>query len=194
MSPSTNRFHSRWRWLRLSCLLALVVSQVGCLNEILVLSLLLTGPPSVTPAFEAETKKSFTDPDVTVAVEESVVKVVRGDITDMEVDAFVYDITEDLKLGSGHGSAIQQRGGVKIQEALDAIGRCPVGEAAVVVLWLSQWNREGPTARFVPEHAFAVAGCLSSDSGSRRYSPRRCHPPHPAVDRDGLPGARGARR
>jgi O-acetyl-ADP-ribose deacetylase (regulator of RNase III) len=49
----------------------------------------------------------------------------------MEVDAFVFDITEDVKLGSGHGSAIQQRGGVKIQEALDEIGRCPVGEAVI---------------------------------------------------------------
>jgi O-acetyl-ADP-ribose deacetylase len=62
---------------------------------------------------------------------DKVVRVVRDDITDMEVDAFVYDITEDVKLGSGHGSAIQQRGGVKIQEALDAIGRCPVGEAVI---------------------------------------------------------------
>ena len=45
--------------------------------------------------------------------------------------------------------------------------RWPVGEAAVVVLWLSQWNRDGPRARsrheqqvglagFVPEDAFAV--------------------------------------
>jgi O-acetyl-ADP-ribose deacetylase (regulator of RNase III) len=60
-----------------------------------------------------------------------VVRLVRDDITDMEIDAFVFDITEDVKLGSGHGSAIQQRGGVKIQEALDAVGRCPVGEAIV---------------------------------------------------------------
>ena len=60
-----------------------------------------------------------------------VIRVVRDDITDMEVDAFVFDITEDLKVGSGHGSAIQQRGGVKIQEALDAIGSCPVGEAVI---------------------------------------------------------------
>ena len=60
-----------------------------------------------------------------------VVRLVRDDITDMEVDAFVFDITEDAKLGSGHGSAIQQRGGVKIQEALDAIGSCPVGEAVI---------------------------------------------------------------
>ena len=62
---------------------------------------------------------------------DKVIRIVRDDITDMEVDAFVFDITEDLKLGSGHGSAIQQRGGVKIQEALDAIGSCPVGEAVI---------------------------------------------------------------
>ena len=62
---------------------------------------------------------------------DKVIRIVREDITDMEVDAFVFDITEDLKLGSGHGSAIQQRGGVKIQEALDAIGSCPVGEAVI---------------------------------------------------------------
>jgi O-acetyl-ADP-ribose deacetylase (regulator of RNase III) len=62
---------------------------------------------------------------------ERVIRLVRGDITETEVDAFVYDITEDVRLGSGFGSAIQQRGGVKIQEALDAIGRCPVGEAVI---------------------------------------------------------------
>jgi O-acetyl-ADP-ribose deacetylase (regulator of RNase III) len=64
-------------------------------------------------------------------VRDRVMRIVRDDITDMEVDAFVYDITEDVKLGSGHGSAIQQRGGVKVQEALDAIGGCPVGEAVM---------------------------------------------------------------
>ncbi len=58
-------------------------------------------------------------------------RVVRGDITDMEVDAFVFDITEDVKLGSGFGGAIQQRGGIAIQKALDAIGACPTGEAVV---------------------------------------------------------------
>jgi len=67
---------------------------------------------------------------------DKVVRLVRDDITDMEVDAFVYDITEDAKLGSGHGSAIQQRGGVKIQEALDAVGSCPVGEAVITTAGL----------------------------------------------------------
>jgi len=60
-----------------------------------------------------------------------VVRLVRGDITEVEVDAFVYDITSDVKLGSGIGGAIQQRGGVVIQKELDAIGSCPVGEAVV---------------------------------------------------------------
>jgi O-acetyl-ADP-ribose deacetylase (regulator of RNase III) len=60
-----------------------------------------------------------------------VLRLVRGDITDMEIDAFVFDITGDVKLGSGFGGAIQQRGGVVIQKQLDEIGNCPKGEAVV---------------------------------------------------------------
>ena len=57
--------------------------------------------------------------------------LVREDITEMEGDAFVFDITEDVKLGSGFGAAIQQRGGIVIQKELDEIGSCPTGEAVV---------------------------------------------------------------
>lgn len=57
------------------------------------------------------------------------IRLVRGDITDYEVDAFVHDITEDLKLGSGFGGAIQMRGGIVIQKELDKIGTLPVGQA-----------------------------------------------------------------
>lgn len=60
-----------------------------------------------------------------------VVRLIRGDITDLEVEAFVFDITEDLKLGSGYGGAIAQRGGPSVQKQLDALGRLPVGEALV---------------------------------------------------------------
>jgi O-acetyl-ADP-ribose deacetylase (regulator of RNase III) len=60
-----------------------------------------------------------------------VLRLVRGDITDMEIEAFVFDITEDVKLGSGFGGAIQQRGGIVIQKQLDEIGSCPTGEAVV---------------------------------------------------------------
>ena len=58
-------------------------------------------------------------------------RMVRGDITDIEVEAFVFDITEDAKLGSGFGGAIQQRGGIVIQKELDEIGSVPTGEAVV---------------------------------------------------------------
>jgi hypothetical protein len=59
--------------------------------------------------------------------------------------------------------------------------RWPVGEAAVVVLWLFQWNRNGPRARsrheqqvglagFVPEDAFAVdPGSVVSQDPERRF-------------------------
>jgi O-acetyl-ADP-ribose deacetylase (regulator of RNase III) len=58
-------------------------------------------------------------------------RMVRGDITEVEVDAFVFDITEDAKLGSGFGGAIQQRGGIVIQKELDEIGSVPKGDAVV---------------------------------------------------------------
>jgi O-acetyl-ADP-ribose deacetylase (regulator of RNase III) len=59
------------------------------------------------------------------------IRLVRGDITDMEVEAFVFDITADCQLGSGYGGAIAQRGGKAIQEELNAIGTLPPGEAVV---------------------------------------------------------------
>lgn len=60
-----------------------------------------------------------------------VIRLVRGDITELEVDAIVHDITGDLKLGGGFGSAIQQRGGIVIQKELDEFGTLPVGEAVL---------------------------------------------------------------
>jgi len=46
----------------------------------------------------------------------------KGDITDQEIEAFVYYATNDLKLGSGFGTAISSRGGPTIQKELDEIG------------------------------------------------------------------------
>lgn len=59
------------------------------------------------------------------------ISLIKGDITDINVEAFVYDITEDAKLGTGYGSAIQARGGKTVQEELDAIGKCPKGNAII---------------------------------------------------------------
>jgi O-acetyl-ADP-ribose deacetylase (regulator of RNase III) len=60
-----------------------------------------------------------------------VVRLIRGDITDLEVEAFVFDITSDCGLGSGYGGAIAQRGGKAVQDELDAVGVLPTGEAVV---------------------------------------------------------------
>jgi len=59
------------------------------------------------------------------------IQLLRGDITDMDVEAFVFDISDDLKLGAGYGGAITARGGKSVQEELDAIGACPRGTAVV---------------------------------------------------------------
>jgi O-acetyl-ADP-ribose deacetylase (regulator of RNase III) len=60
-----------------------------------------------------------------------VIRLVRGDVTDLEVDAFVFDITSDCQLGSGYGGAIAQRAGKGVQEELNAIGTLAMGEAVV---------------------------------------------------------------
>ena len=86
-----------------------------------------------------------------------VLRLVRGDITDMEVEAFVFDITEDVKLGSGFGGAIQQRGGIVIQKELDGIGSCPTGEAVVTEAGIlkADWiiHTNGPKFREEDEEA-----------------------------------------
>ena len=61
------------------------------------------------------------------------IRLVLGDITGLDVEAFVYDITTDAKLGSGYGSAIALRGGLSIQKQLDTIGRALTTEAVVTV-------------------------------------------------------------
>jgi O-acetyl-ADP-ribose deacetylase (regulator of RNase III) len=86
-----------------------------------------------------------------------VLRLVREDITDMEVEAFVFDITEDVRLGSGFGGAIQQRGGIVIQKQLDEIGSCPTGEAVVTEAGIlkADWiiHANGPKFREEDEEA-----------------------------------------
>ena len=86
-----------------------------------------------------------------------VLRLVRGDITDMEIEAFVFDITDDVKLGSGFGGAIQQRGGIVIQKQLDEIGSCPTGEAVVTEAGIlkADWiiHANGPKFREEDEEA-----------------------------------------
>ena len=59
------------------------------------------------------------------------IRLLKGDITDMEVDSIVYYAENDLKLGSGFGNAISMRGGPTIQEELDKIGKINTTDVVV---------------------------------------------------------------
>ncbi len=64
-------------------------------------------------------------------VNKSIVKLVKDDITDLEVDAFVFYAQHDLALGSGFGTAISVRGGPSVQKELDELGPLETGDAVV---------------------------------------------------------------
>jgi len=59
------------------------------------------------------------------------IKIMEGDLTEMETDAIVNAASNDLKLGAGVAGAICKKGGPAIQEECDRIGTIAVGEAAI---------------------------------------------------------------
>ena len=56
---------------------------------------------------------------------------VRGDITDMAVDAIVNAANTSLTLGAGVAGAIRRKGGARIEEECDALAPIRLGEAVV---------------------------------------------------------------
>jgi len=64
-------------------------------------------------------------------VGETVVELVKGDITELEVDVIVNAANSSLKMGGGVAGAILRKGGRVIQEECDKIGYCPVGGAVI---------------------------------------------------------------
>jgi len=59
------------------------------------------------------------------------ISVLKGDITDLDIESFVFYAREDLRLGSGFGTAIAIRGGQTIQEELENLA--PVKTTDVVL-------------------------------------------------------------
>ncbi len=59
------------------------------------------------------------------------IRLVKGDITELEVDAIVNAANSRLKLGGGVAGAIRRKGGPEIQRECDRIGYCPVGKAVI---------------------------------------------------------------
>jgi O-acetyl-ADP-ribose deacetylase len=72
----------------------------------------------------------FVEPVVT-NLHGKIIRLEKGDLTALPVDAFVFYAREDLQLGSGFGTAIQTRGGTAIKEQLKKIGRIGMGQAVV---------------------------------------------------------------
>lgn len=66
-------------------------------------------------------------------VNNTTIKLIEGDITEMETDAIVNPANSQLILGGGVAGAIRQKGGPSIQEQCNKIGGTPVGTA--VITW-----------------------------------------------------------
>jgi O-acetyl-ADP-ribose deacetylase (regulator of RNase III) len=64
-------------------------------------------------------------------IQNCTLRLIQQDITDYEVEAFVFYAQPNLALGSGFGSAISRRGGPSIKSELDKIGSLPLTEAVV---------------------------------------------------------------
>lgn len=59
------------------------------------------------------------------------IEILRGDLTEMDVDAIVNAANNELQLGGGVAGAIRRKGGPQIQVECDAIGTIPLGGAAI---------------------------------------------------------------
>lgn len=59
------------------------------------------------------------------------ITLLRGDLTDLAVDAVVNAANTRLQLGGGVAGAIRMKGGPSIQEECNRIGPIKVGEAAI---------------------------------------------------------------
>lgn len=66
-----------------------------------------------------------------INVNNAIIKVEKGDLTALDIEAIVFYAQPDLKLGAGFGNAISVRGGPSIQEELNKLGSLSVGEAVI---------------------------------------------------------------
>ena len=69
--------------------------------------------------------------EMEISVKKSIIKLVKGDITELEVDVIVNAANSRLKMGGGVAGTILHKGGWKIQEECNNIGYCPVGDAVI---------------------------------------------------------------
>jgi len=66
-----------------------------------------------------------------VKIDSKILKVIKGDLTEEDVDAIVNAANSHLQHGGGVAGAIVRKGGRIIQEESNRIGYVPVGRAAI---------------------------------------------------------------
>jgi len=71
------------------------------------------------------------DESVEIKINNTVMELVQGDITNLTTDAIVNAANTSLTLGGGVAGAIARKGGPKIQEECDKIGGTCVGGAVI---------------------------------------------------------------
>ncbi|NIO27748.1 MAG: hypothetical protein GTO29_04240 [Candidatus Latescibacteria bacterium] len=65
-------------------------------------------------------------------INQSTLRLIKDDVTDIDIDAFVFYAQPNLALGAGFGTAISTRGGASIQKELDEIAS-PIATGDAVV-------------------------------------------------------------
>jgi len=66
-----------------------------------------------------------------IKINNRTLRLIKGDITDLKIESFVYYARNDLTLGSGYGNAISMRGGPSIQNELNELGPIETTKAIV---------------------------------------------------------------
>ncbi|MDP8207759.1 MAG: macro domain-containing protein [Candidatus Electryonea clarkiae] len=73
-------------------------------------------------------------------INNSTLSLIKGDLTDLDIEAFVFYAESHLKLGAGFGNAITMRGGVEIKKELDTHEPIEVSEAIITGAGLLKAN------------------------------------------------------
>jgi O-acetyl-ADP-ribose deacetylase len=68
-----------------------------------------------------------------IVINDVMIKIIKGDITESNVDAIVNAANSHLQHGGGVAGVISRKGGPAIQEESNAIGYVPVGECAMTL-------------------------------------------------------------
>ncbi len=66
-----------------------------------------------------------------VRMNDTLLELIEGDITELEVDAIVNPANEELQLGGGVAGAVLEKGGASIQDECNRIGGTGVGTAVM---------------------------------------------------------------